>query len=392
MKKRILFIDDESYFLEGLKRLLHRQCDVWDVYFAHSVDAALNEISKVEFDAIISDVTMPGKDGFELLRILKDSETTKDVPVVILTGRDDHNLKSRALEMGATDLLSKPVNHEDLLARLNSVLRLKSYQDELKDQNKILDRKVKERTAELEESRLDIILRLGKAAEYRDEETGNHILRVGCYCRALAEELDMACNFVEMIFLTSPLHDIGKIGIPDKILLKSGVLAPAERKIMERHCIIGADILRKDTESMNPYLKWHRNKSTLKSRDNFILDMASTITLYHHEKWDGSGYPKGLQGQDIPLAARIVALADIYDALRTARPYKPAYSQEHTLGILRDDAGHHFDPMIYNAFEKIVEQFNSIHNQFSDDASKPKKKAAANIGAKAIREIALEIE
>ena len=301
MNKRILFIDDEPNFLEGLKRMLHRQCNVWDVYSTHSVDAALDEISKVAFDAIISDVTMPGKDGFELLRILKDSETTKDIPVVILTGRDDHNLKSRALEMGATDLLSKPVNHEDLLARLNSVLRLKSYQDELKDQNKILDRKVKERTAELEESRLDIILRLGKAAEYRDEETGNHILRVGCYCRALAEELDMACNFVEMIFLTSPLHDIGKIGIPDKILLKSGELTPAERKIMERHCIIGADILRKDTESMNPYLKWHRNKSTLKSRDNFILDMASTITLYHHEKWDGSGYPKGLQGQDIPL-------------------------------------------------------------------------------------------
>ncbi len=370
MKKRILFIDDEPNFLEGLKRMLHRQCNVWDVYSTHSVDAALDEISKVAFDAVISDVTMPGKDGFELLRILKDSETTKDIPVVILTGRDDHNLKSRALEMGATDLLSKPVNREDLLARLNNVLRLKSYQDELKAQNEILDRKVKERTAELEDSRLDIILRLGKAAEYRDKETGNHILRVGCYCRDLAEELDMEPDFVEMIFLTSPLHDIGKIGIPDKILLKSGKLTPAERKIMERHCTIGADILRGNPESMNPYLKWYRNKSALKSSDNFILDMASTIALCHHEKWDGSGYPEGLKGKEIPLAARIVAVADVYDALRSERPYKPTCPQGQTLAIIRDDAGHHFDPMIYDVFVNIAELFDSIHSQLSDDASR----------------------
>ncbi|MCK5398911.1 HD domain-containing protein, partial [bacterium] len=231
----------------------------------------------------------------------------------------------------------------------------KSYQDELKDQNKILDRKVKESTAELEESRLDIILRLGKAAEYRDEETGNHILRVGCYCRALAEELDMACNFVEMIFLTSPLHDIGKIGIPDKILLKSGELTPAERKIMERHCIIGADILRKDTESMNPYLKWHRNKSTLKSRDNFILDMASTITLYHHEKWDGSGHPTGKKGEDISTLSQIIQLAETYVSLLHHRKHRSALTREDVLRIIDEEKGKAFDPKIVEAFEEVLQ-------------------------------------
>jgi response regulator RpfG family c-di-GMP phosphodiesterase len=365
VKKNILFVDDEHSFLAGLKRMLHDQHREWEMYFANGVDEALGEINKIAFDTVVSDISMPGKDGFELLRTLQESEATRDIPIIILSGRDEHDLKRRALQQGAADLLNKPINREDLLARLNSVLRLKSYQDELKNQNEILDHKVKERTAELEESRLDIILRLAKAAEYRDEETGDHIIRVGCYCRAIAEELQMEREFVEMIFLTSPLHDIGKIGIPDTILLKPGKLTPLERSIMEQHCAIGFEILQQEPNGLKPFLEWHRNHSVLERIDNTILEMASTIALYHHEKWDGSGYPKRLKGENIPLAARITALADVYDALRTERPYKSAYSEGKTLAIMKEEKKH-FDPMVFAVFETVTDIFCSIHNQFSD--------------------------
>jgi putative two-component system response regulator len=366
LKKSILFVDDEANFQDSLKRILRRQHSTWDMFYAHSVDEALQQIEEKTFDAIVSDVTMPGKDGFELLRILQGSEKTADIPVIILTGNGEHSLKRRALEMGAADLLSKPINSEDLLARLHNVLRLKAYQDELKKQKEILDQNVKERTAELEESRLDIILRLGKAAEYRDEETGNHIIRVGCYCRAIAEELNMEHEFIEKIFLTSPLHDIGKIGIPDSILLKRGKLTPEEFKVIETHCRIGQEILKQDPKGLKPFLEFHRNHALLQKIHNPILEMASDIALYHHEKWDGSGYPQGIQGTDIPLVARIVTLADVYDALRSTRPYKPSFSEEKTLSILQEEKGSHFDPMVFAAFEKVLDEFRSIHEHFSD--------------------------
>lgn len=366
LKKRILFIDDESNFRDSLKRILHRQQQIWEMHYAPSVEEGLRQIAEQPFDAVVSDVSMPGKDGFALLTALQQSEKTSDIPVIILTGNGEHSLKRRALEMGATDLLSKPINSEDLLARLHNVLRLKAYQDALKQQNDTLEQKVRERTAELEESRLDIILRLGKAAEYRDEDTGNHIIRVGCYCRAIAEELQMEHDFIEKIFLTSPLHDIGKIGIPDSILLKRGKLTPEEFKVIETHCRIGQEILQQDPKGLKPFLELHRNHILAHKMGNPILKMAADIALYHHERWDGSGYPCRIRGTDIPLAARIVALADVYDALRSCRPYKPGFSEEKTLSILQEEKGSHFDPMVYAAFEKVMGQFRAIHEHFSD--------------------------
>ena len=368
MKSKILFVDDEPKFLSSLQRMLHNQEEIWDMRFAQSVDEALEKLHENDFDIVISDVNMPDKDGFQFLETLAASELTKDIPVIILTGVGEHALKRKALARGATDLLNKPVEPEDLLARLHSVLRLKSFQDQLKNHNQVLEEKVRERTAELEASRLDILLRLGKAAEYRDEETGNHILRVGCYCRTLAEELDMVPEFVELIFLASPLHDIGKIGIPDNILLKQGKLTASERNIMERHCAIGVEILQQEPNGMKTFLNWGR-KNGLEPPvfENPILVMASTIALSHHEKWDGSGYPKGLKGEDIPLAGRIVALADVYDALRSERPYKPAYSEIKTLAIMAEQAARHFDPMAFSAFKNMTEMFGSIHERFSDE-------------------------
>jgi len=368
MKSKILFVDDEPRFLAALDRVLHSQQSIWEMKFARSVDEALEALRENDFDAVISDINMPEKDGFQLLDTLAASASTQDIPVVILTGAGDHNLKRQALTRGATDLLNKPVEPEDLLARLHSVLRLKSFQDQLKNHSRLLEEKVQERAAALEATRLDILLRLGKAAEYRDEETGNHILRVGCTCRTLAEELDMTPEFVELIFLASPLHDIGKIGIPDKILLKPGKLTASERNIMEQHCAIGLDILQQEPSGMKAFLNWGRkNGSEPPVLENPILAMASTIALSHHEKWDGSGYPRGLKGEEIPLAGRIVAVADVYDALRSERPYKPAYSEVKTLAIMAEQTGRHFDPMVFSAFKNVAEMLGSIHERFSDE-------------------------
>lgn len=369
MKKRILFVDDESNVLNGFRRMLHSQREEWEMSYVCSVDAALGRLEETCFDAIVSDIKMPDKDGFELLKLLHKSEIAGNIPVIIVTGCNENDLKRRSLDLGAADLLNKPVCKEDLLSRIHSVLRLKGYQDELNNQNKILEQKVKERTAELEYSRMDIIWRLGKLAEFRDEDTGNHILRVGLYCKTIAEQLGMMQDFVETLFLTSPLHDIGKVGIPDDVLLKSGELNPEQWEIMKQHCVIGAEIFCQDSKAMRLFLAWQENHSHIenKSGKNPLHKMAATIALTHHEKWDGTGYPKGIAGNDIPLESRIVAISDVYDALCSGRPYKPAYPESKVLEIISKNIGKHFDPNIYMVFEKSVDKFRSIRAQFADD-------------------------
>ena len=366
MRKRLLFIDDDVNTLEGLRWMLRPEAEQWDMHFVSGAEEAWELIEAIDFDTIVLDLFLPGMDGFEFLRRLEESERTQEIPVVILTGHPEENLKRRALELGATDLIMKPYVCEDLLARLHNILRLKGYQDELKHQKLTLEEQVKQRTAELEDSRLDIILRLGKAAEYRDEETGNHILRVGCYCRTLAEELGMSRDFSEMVFMTSPMHDIGKIGIPDWILLKPGKLTAEERQEMERHCRIGYDILLQEPDGLKPFLQWHRNRVVVEQK-NPLLEMAGAIALGHHERWDGNGYPNQRAGEDIPLEARMAALADVYDALRSERPYKSGFSQEKTLAIMREEEIGHFDPEILAAFDKVKGIFNDIREQLSDE-------------------------
>ena len=371
MKRRILFVDDEPNVLDGLRRMLRAEQDRWDMSFVDGADAALDVIHAVGCDAVVSDVDMPGKDGFALLAEMRADERTRDVPVVILTGRNDGDIKRRALNLGAADLLNKPVDSQDLIARLRSVIRLKAYQDKIKGQNAVLERKVRERTAELADSRLDIIWRLGKAAEYRDEETGDHVVRVGCYCRVIAETLGADDDFVETLFLTSPLHDIGKIGIPDAILLKRGPLNEHEWNVMRRHCAIGAEILREDSKVMNAFLAWRGGRTNDRNGNgpDPILKMASSIALTHHEWWDGTGYPAGRAGEEIPLESRIVALADAYDALCSTRPYKPALSEAEALSIIHDEVSRHFDPTVHGAFEDSTKELRAIRTELHDEAS-----------------------
>jgi response regulator RpfG family c-di-GMP phosphodiesterase len=334
-----------------------------------SVDQALAMIENSAFDLVISDISMPGRNGFDLLSIIRNTEETREVPVLMVTGLNERGLKSRALDMGASDLLHKPFEREDLVARIKSMLCLKQYQDEIKSQNLLLDQKVRERTAELERARLELIWRLGKAAEYRDTDTGNHVVRVGYFAKALAERLGMDKDFNETIFLTSPLHDVGKIGIPDRILLKSGTLTPEEWEVMKQHCKIGADILRGDigrTRVVFPGLEKVFPEGQGQPGDPFIK-MAADIALTHHERWDGSGYPNGRARHDIPLESRIVAIADVYDSLLSSRPYKRAYPEDQALKIMREGKGSQFDPEVFEHFERSIDVFNNIRHCCSDE-------------------------
>ena len=364
MKKDILFIDDEPNFLSGIKRMLRPQRDEWSLHFANSVDEAIALLKDNTYDTIISDVSMPIKTGLDFLEELKELDTFSTTPVIILTGNAEADLKRRALDLGATDLLNKPCAQEDLIARIQSTLRLKSYRDELANQNEILEIKVRERTLDLELARRDIVWRLAKAGEYRDEETGDHVIRVALCSKALAEEIGLDKETVDIIFLTSPLHDVGKIGIPDAILLKPGKLTDEERAIMESHCTIGAAILQDAPKGMHEFLEIPSEAQESQNRDA-LREMAMEIALSHHEKWDGSGYPNGLAGDDIPLSGQIVAIADVFDALRSERPYKKSFSFEKSMSMMQQGAGKHFAPKVFSAFEIIADKFETIRKGHS---------------------------
>lgn len=364
-KKTILFVDDEPNFLNGIRRMLRPYRDIWEMVFVNSVDEALAKVQVIEFDTIVSDVNMPVKSGLDLLAGLSELEGARTVPVIILTGNAETDLKRKALDLGATDLLNKPVGQDDLVARLQSVLRLKSYQDQLRDQNEILERRVRERTADLEFARLDIIWRLAKAGEFRDEETGDHVMRVALCCRALADALGLNRDHVREIFLASPLHDLGKIGIPDSVLLKPGKLEPEERALMEKHCEIGASILSAQPKNIASMLDGGNDIEGAKDPDH-LRETAATIIMSHHEKWDGSGYPNKLVGEDIPIEGLICAVADVYDALRAERPYKKAFTIEKTMDCMRSGRGSHFAPDVFDAFERVQSEFEDIRTEFAD--------------------------
>lgn len=366
--KQILFVDDEPRVLEGLRRALRQHRRSWEMSFAESVDEALARTESVGFDAIVSDIDMPARSGFDLLRCLKNDPATRDIPVIILTGRAEDDSKRRALDLGASDLLSKPVDREELIARLRSALRLKEYQDALKQHNQELESRVRERTSELEILHRDVIQRLAKAGEFRDEQTGDHVARVADFSRILAEALQLDLDVVERIYVTSSLHDLGKIGIPDSILRKTDELTPKEWEVMHEHCAIGSAILLEEPKGKVELFGFPDIERELRSipLHDPIREMASTIALSHHEHWDGSGYPKGLKGDEIPLPGQIVALADVYDAVRSPRPYKRAFSVEETLDIIRSKGGSHFSPDLIAAFESSREEFEQVRRRLPE--------------------------
>ncbi len=311
-------------------------------------------------DLILLDVMMPGLTGFEVCEKLKKDPKTRDIPVVMITALGEVEDRVKALEAGADDFLTKPVAFPELKARVKSLLEVKAYRDHLKRHKEELEREVRRKTKELQkalnalreahqqikELSLEVIFRLARAAEYRDEHTGEHIQRMAHYSAVIARRLGLNEEVIESILYAAPLHDIGKIGIPDSILLKPEKLEPKEWEIMKKHTEIGAEIL--------------------KGTKSGFVRLGEIIALYHHERWDGTGYPYGLKGTQIPLAARIVAIADVFDALTSDRPYRRALSEEEAFKIIEEGAGTHFDPKIVEVFLKAREEILEIKYIFSD--------------------------
>lgn len=367
-KRRLLFVDDEPNILEMLSRILEHYGENWDVKFCLGVDEALDALRRAEFDTVITDIRMPKRDGFALIEEMRLDASLRNIPIIVLTGEADQTMKRRLLEMGAVDVLNKPIGRVDLIIRVRSALRLKEYHDLLQNQINLLDSLVQERTAQLEESRREVVWRLAKAGEYRDDETGNHVARVAwCSC-LLAEAIGMKQDSIELIFQTSPLHDLGKIGIPDSILLKEGPLTPQERVAIQQHPEIGEKILKQAPHALAllPQMNIDALFKIGAGCPSELLELAALIARHHHEKWDGSGYPDGLAGFGIPIEARIVALADVYDALRSKRPYKAAMSEVKAMSIVEEESGHHFDPAIVDAFHaakgRIARVYDTINS------------------------------
>ncbi len=341
---KILIVDDDERARRLLASVLQQD---FQIFQAEDGMQALKMAATIQPDLILLDQMMPGMTGYEATLKLKEDPLTKSIPIIVVSALDDRESRLRGLEAGAEEYLYKPVDRIDLRIRVRNLLRLKEFSDYLKNHNLILEEQVRARTSQLQTSFIESILTLVRAAEYRDDHTGIHVKRVSHYTRLLAEQLGMSTEFCDQIFYASPMHDIGKIGIPDQILLKPDSFEPAEREIMKRHVLIGSDIL---AGNSSPYFQ-----------------MGRDIALGHHERWDGGGYPSGLKGEAIPLPARIMQLVDVYDALRSKRPYKSAFTHEKSLRIIREGDGRtapsHFDPAVLEAFIKRAQDCEAIFAQ-----------------------------
>ena len=312
-------------------------------------------------DLILLDIMMPDMDGFEVCRRLKATPALQQIPVIFLTAKTDAEAEQKGLDCGAVDYIIKPISPPIALARVRNHLALKAAADQLRDQNLRLEAEVAQRTRQIQQTQDVTIMAMASLAEARDNETGNHIRRTQHYVRLLAQALQTHPRFsgflsdevIDLLFKSAPLHDIGKVGIPDAILLKPGKLTPEEFEIMKTHTTLGRDAITRAEQLMD--------------EPSTFLHLACEIAYSHQEKWDGSGYPQGLAGEAIPVSARLMALADVYDALISRRVYKPPFPHEEAVHIVRQGSGSHFDPDIVAAFLAIQESFRQVAQQFTDD-------------------------
>lgn len=341
-KQRILIVDDTPFNIKVLNELLRDQYHV--SVATNGPDALKLVVSKNKPDLILLDILMPDMDGYEVIKRLKRNPETENIPVLFITAKSEVVDEAIGLYLGAVDYLTKPINPPIVKARIKAHMNLHLYQENLE---KVVDA----RTKQLRNGYIDTVHRLTLASEYKDEETGSHIRRVSFYTKELAQRLWIHSTFAETIFYASPMHDIGKVAIPDSVLLKQGPLNDEEWVTMKTHAEIGAKIL--------------------EGSDSPFLEMAVDIARGHHERWDGKGYPKGLKGSKIPLTARIMNISDQYDAIRSKRPYKPAFDHEKTVSIITKGDGRtmpdHFDPDVLRAFEQSQSVFNEIFESNKND-------------------------
>lgn len=348
----ILAVDDELPNVKLLERMLSAN-GFNNVLSTQDPSQVLGLVQGNEVDLVLLDINMPKMDGYQVMEQLQ-SEISGDLPpILVLTAQHAQDFRQRALDCGARDYVTKPFDAEELVSRVKNLLEVHQANKYMSQQNAMLDERVRQRTEELElahkllhNSRLQVVRRLGRAAEYRDNETGLHIIRMSKMAALIAGQAGMSDEECDLLLNAAPMHDIGKIGIPDHILLKPGKFEPEEWEIMKTHAQIGADILSGD--------------------DSPLLNMASVIALTHHEKWDGSGYPNGLKGEKIPLVGRITALADVFDALTSERPYKKEWPVEEAVSWIKEQSGQHFEPALVEHFLAIIDSIMEIKDRYAE--------------------------
>lgn len=348
---KILIVDDEPINVKVCQKYLH------ELGYKHCIGLTdstrtIAVLLEERPDIVILDVMMPIVSGVDVLKMIRKHDDLAHLPVLILTASSDRTTKLTVLNLGATDFLTKPIDPSEMAPRVRNVLSVKRYHDSLRDHAQALEEAVRQRTADLESSRLDVIHCLARAVEYRDDHTGRHVERVGRYSGIIAHALGLDAITAGMIEQASQLHDVGKIGVPDDILLKPGKLTPEEFERMQKHTLFGRKIVEQMSEREWEKLRQHVQIGSriLNAPRSPLLTMAARIALTHHERWDGSGYPLGLAGEDIPLEGRITAVADVFDALSSHRPYKPSYPIDKCFNIMRSESGSHFDPKVIEAF------------------------------------------
>lgn len=366
-KPTILVVDDTPDNLSLMMELLK---GLYQVKLANGGERALKLAAQLPHpDLILLDIMMPDMDGFAVCRKLKDNPQTRDIPVIFLTAKSEVEDERQGLETGAVDYITKPISPPIVLARVKNHLALKAHADFLRDKNQYLENEVGKRTSEVVAIQDVTILAMASLAETRDSDTGNHIRRTQLYVKALARYLStqekyatlLTDSYIQMLFKSAPLHDIGKVGIPDRILLKPGRLTPEEFEVMKLHTTLGHDAIEQAEKQLGMQVGF--------------LSMAKDIALSHQEKWDGSGYPHGLQGEAIPFSARLMAVADVYDALISRRVYKEGMPHASAVKIIQEGRASHFDPDVTDAFTALQDEFQAIALKFADtDADLARKK------------------
>ncbi len=366
-KATVLVVDDTPDNLALVSALLRPH---YTVRIANSGERALQMARATPPDIMLLDIMMPGLSGYDVIRQLKADPRTRQVPVIFLTAMTADEDERKGFDLGAADYITKPISPTTMLARLRTQLENKAAADFLRDQNQYLEAEVQRRTRETREIQDVTIQAMASLAETRDSDTGNHIRRTQNYVRALAEHLrdhpvlgpTLSPSFIEALYKSAPLHDIGKVGIPDRILLKPGKFTPEEFEIMKTHTTLGRDAIEAAERQLGLKVDFLRH--------------AKEIAYYHQEKWDGSGYPEGISGTAIPLSARLMAVADVYDALISRRVYKEGMPHEKAATIIREGRGSHFDPDIVDAFSALEAVFQQIALQYADSDADLQAKAA----------------
>ncbi len=356
-KKRILVVDDDQLVRDVIVEMLHS--------FGYETESASDGIEalakmKLDIDLIMTDLMMPKMDGFGVIKRIRQDGKCQDLPIIVVTAMASREDRLKAIQMGANDFIAKPIDQAEVQVRVASLMRMKEIQDAIKRHKEELEKIVQQRTEVLRatldemveaqrkthEAYLDTIHKLAIAAEYKDEGTAEHIYRISQYCITIGKAIKLAPHEIEILHHASPMHDVGKIGIPDGILLKPGNLDKEEWDIMRQHTTIGARILQGSSSE--------------------LLQAGEQIALAHHEKWDGTGYPQNLQGEQIPVLGRIVAVVDVFDALTTKRPYKKAFTNDEAYTIIREGRGQHFDPQIVDHFFNNIREIEEIQNKYKD--------------------------